>query len=94
MCNPKVVLAVLALAATPAFAAEPLQAQSAAKTTTTIAQDTQRIERSIQSKIDAELMADIEAKAGINVVYQTARIIQRTPVPLEDEQRVARLSND
>jgi len=82
-----------ALAAFGAIAAEP-NAQEREKGTAVVAehqQNAQRIEREIQSKIDAELMADIEADNGIKIIVQNARLIRPTVEPGNAGRRLAQL---
>jgi hypothetical protein len=92
MCKLQVLLPLIALLAAPAWAGE-AAGPAHAKQTAAQAEPpaTPGIEGDIQSRIDAELLADIQQKSGITVIYQTARMIKPRAVPAEDELRLARL---
>ncbi|MEE4186409.1 MAG: hypothetical protein V2J12_11630 [Gammaproteobacteria bacterium] len=90
MENLQVVVALLALVAAPVWAAEPELEDGAAGSAGAAEQPQSRgIERDIQDRIDAELMAEIQQKSGITVVYQTARLIKPRAVATEEDLRLA-----
>jgi len=92
MCKLQVVLSLVALLAAPLWASESNGPASTGPSKAEADSPAPRdIEGDIQSRIDAELLADIQLKSGITVIYQTARMIKPDPAPADDEQRLAHL---